>query len=201
MTWAAVGVTAVAAGTSAYGAYNASKKGNGLGTPQGWNPISANNTTISPTLSGAISGVGSPGYNASSRIGANYDIARQNLGRKAAPGSYADQRLTTQQGLDTGNLESTIGGSLGSTAYSNALQNRDYGQNLGLAQQIGDLNKPSQLQQIFQGVGSVAKPLAAYYGMRGRAPQTVNGGDISGDPSLSLYDPSQTGYGRYSNGF
>lgn len=135
----------------------------------------ASDVKINPTLAGSISGSGSPGYNAYNAINSNYGAARKKLiddattrGVSAGPGSYADQRLTTTQGLDTGNLEAALGGGLGNTAYQDTLAQREYGQNTQLANEVGRLNKPDLLQQILSGVGNVGGTAAQIYGAWGK---------------------------------
>lgn len=131
---------------------------------------------IDPTLSGTLSGVGTPAYNT---INSNYDAAKKKLMGDAsargmngaaavAPGSYAGTRLAATQGLDTGNLETALGQGIGSTAYNNTLQNREYNQNTQLANEIGALNKPDLLQQILSGVGNVGGTAAGIYGAWGK---------------------------------
>lgn len=160
----------------------------GSSGPAPWNPITAQNTTISPDLAKTL---GTVGTSAAGAIGANYAGAKSKLASDAAargmsatkavaPNSYAGSRLATTQGLDQGNLESALGGQLASTAYQDKLQQRDYGQQLSLAQQIADLNRPSTLQQIFQGIGAAGKTGAAYAGAAGG-----RGGSRSATPSSS----------------
>lgn len=109
-------------------------------------------------------------------------------------GGYFDERQGIQQGFDTANLESSLGGALGETAYKNKLGTRGYDENSALADQIGALNKPNLLQQIFQGVGAVGKPLSMYYGMSGMRgnrspgayPSTAMRYDTAYDPYADL---------------
>lgn len=150
----------------------------------------ASDVKIPPDLSGAISGVGSPGYSAYNTINANYGAAKKRMMGDAAtlgmnpdvmtgPNSYGGQRLAATQGLDVGNLESALGGGLGQTGYQNTLQQRDYEQQRQLAEEIGRLNKPDLLQQILGGVGSVGGTAAQIYGAygRNRQPNVPNYGD------------------------
>lgn len=173
----------------------------------------ASGVQINPTLSGAISGQGSPGYNAYNTINKNYAGAQQGLANDAAargmnpagsvgPNSYAGNRFATTQGLDTGNLESALGGGLGNTAYQNALAQRDYTQNVGLANEVGALNKPNLLQQVLGGIGNVGGTAAQVYGAWGKngTPSTPQpgGGGFNANGPLSLFNPSASGLGRYS---
>lgn len=140
--------------------------------PAPWNPITAKNTAIP---AGLLAAFGNVGAKAKENIGGNYDaLAKRNQAEAGARGlgagsnSYAAERLPAQQALDIGGLESALGGDVGRLAYENRLQERDYGQNLSLADEIAALNRPSTLEEIFGGAGAVGKPVATYYGMRGR---------------------------------
>lgn len=159
-------------------------------------PLYASDVKIPADLSGAISGVGSPGYNAYNQINSNYGAARKKLKTDtsvrgmagdptANPNSYESQRLAATQGLDIGSLESALGGGLGDTAYKNRLGEREYDQNTQLADEIGALNKPDLLQQIFGGIGAVGGPIATYYGLRG-----LRGGKLGGPPKVASYPSS-----------
>jgi|SRR5882672_890591 len=132
----------------------------------------ASGVKIDPTLSGTLSGVGTGAYNA---IGSNYDAAKkkmqqegQVLGRPAGSNSYGAQRLGQTQGLDVGNLESSLGGGVGNTAYKDTLDQREYEQNRQLAEEAGRLNKPDLLSQILGGIGSVGGTAAGIYGAYGK---------------------------------
>jgi hypothetical protein len=151
-------------------------------------PLYASGVQIPADLSGALSGPGSPGYNAYNKIGQNYAGAQQQFAQDAnargmngaaatAPNSYAGNQFATKQGLDVGNLESALGGGLGNTAYQNTLQQRDFGQNEALAAQVAALNKPNLLQQVLGGIGNVGGTAAQIYGAWGR---NGGGGNIGG---------------------
>jgi hypothetical protein len=155
--------------------------------PAPWNPLTAKNINISPDLKATLGGIGTSAYN---NIGANYGgaatkMAGDTAARGLAPGSnsYGAERLGATKALDTGNLESALGGQMGQTAYSNALANRDYGQQMTLADQIAALNRPSTLSQIFSGIGAVGKPVAQYAGMGG----FKNWGSPPTDPMAGVY--------------
>ena len=127
---------------------------------------------------------------------ANNQNNADSIARGTAPNSYGASRLATGQNLDTGNLESALGGTLGSTMYKSALGNQQYQQQSQLANEIGMLNKPDLMQQIFQGIGAVGGPAAQAYGMfKNRTPSTSGynpsyfpQGDSSMNPSMN--DPS-----------
>ena len=130
----------------------------------------ASGVSIPSDLTGALSGPGSPGYNAQSAINANLNTSKRQLGMGAStlgrngaaaigPGSYAGNQSAVQGGLATGGLESALGGGLGNTGYENQLQQRQFGQNEALASQVAALNKPNLLQQILGGISLLAKPM------------------------------------------
>jgi hypothetical protein len=153
-------------------------------------------------LTDALSTIGGSGTAGINNI---YGQARQRqagdmaaLGRAPSSNSYGGQRLGVQQGLDQGNLEASLGGVLGDTGYKNTLAERDYNQNRQLAEETAALNKPSLLQQIMQGIGSVGKTAATYYGMKGmnsgsQLPANYQPGPNYGP--MSLYQGSPYGYG------
>jgi hypothetical protein len=160
-------------------------------------PLTAAGIQIPSDLTAAF---GNIGQNAQQGIQSNYTNLNQQrvgeagaLGRPAASNSYTPQRMGVQQGLDVGNLEGALGGVEGNTAYENAIQNRGYNQNLSLAQETAALNKPSLLDQIFQGVGAVGRPMATYAGMKGRG----GGSGTSSAPTVASfpYDTSGVYYG------
>lgn len=144
----------------------------------------AGGVSMPKDLTDALAGVGAGGTAGINNI---YSQAKQRqmqegqvLGRRGNANSYGSQRLGVQQGLDQGNLEANIGGILGDTGYKNKLAEREYEQNRQLAEEAGRLNKPSLLQQIMQGIGSVGKPVATYYGMGGRFGGGGGGGGYAG---------------------
>ena len=138
-------------------------------------PLYASGVTLPADLSQSLSGIGANAYN---QIGSNYGAAKTKLQNDATargmngatvagPGSYAGTRLAATQGLDTGNLESALGGGLGNTAYQNQLQQRGFQQNEDLARQVAAMNKPDLLQQILGGAGAVGGTAAKIYGAWG----------------------------------
>lgn len=146
------------------------------------------NVTIPKDLSGAMGSIGTDAY---SNIGSNYADAKKKLmqdgqvrGQRGAsvagPNSYAGDRLSTAQGLDIGDLQSVLGGGLGSTAYKDVLSQRDYNQKIQLANEAAALNKPSTLEQIMRGIGSIGGPIAKYYGARGNRSSSINDPDYGG---------------------
>jgi hypothetical protein len=171
----------------------------------------ASGVTIDPTLSGTLSGPGSPGYNAYNKIKQNYAGAQgqfgadasargMNAGAATGPGSYAGSRFGTQQGLDVGNLESALGGGLGDTAYNNALKQREFEQNAKLAQQAADLNKPDTLEEALMATHAFGNLLSAYKGYNYGGGGATSGGQTTGSmPAASSYIQGGSPSGYFSN--
>ena len=167
----------------------------------------ASGVQLPSDLSQSIGGVGIKTYN---QIGSNYDAARKKLAADAsarglsgtqavAPGSYADQRLNASKGLDVGNLEASLGGGLGNTAYQNALGERGYNQDMALTNEIADLNKPSMLEQVLGGAGAAGGGLAQLAGAlrsgkkKSSSDQNPFNGlpqDQSNGPGYTVYNPA-----------
>jgi hypothetical protein len=152
----------------------------------------ASGVTIPTDLSGAIGGAGTNAYN---KIKQNYGTAQGQFGQDATargmngvaaigPGSYAGGQFATKQGLDVGNLESALGGGLGNTAYQNTLQQRDFGQQAQIAEEIARLNKPDLLSQVLGGLGSVGGTTAQIYGGFGKN----KGSSPQSDPFAGVYN-------------
>jgi hypothetical protein len=124
----------------------------------------ASGVGLSPDLAQTLQGIGTSGYN---QINQNYTQARQRAANTNAvnglpptgPSSYSTQRLNAQQGLDQGNLNASLGQGLGSTAYQNQLQLRDFGQQSQIANEVGAAAAPAALQQIFAGIGTGANAI------------------------------------------
>jgi hypothetical protein len=158
-------------------------------------PLYASGVTIPSDLSGAISGPATSAYNT---IGAGYNNATQKMASDArarglrpgagGPNSYGGNQLAVGQGLATGNLESALGSGLGSTAYQNTLQQRQFGQNEDLARQVAALNRPDLLQSILGGVGDVGGTAAQIYGAFGKnaRPQTTGPAFPQGQSQLNM---------------
>lgn len=169
-------------------------------------PLFASGVAMPKDLTDALASVGTGG---TAGINDIYSQAKKRqgqeamaLGRPTGANSYGPQRFGVQQGLDQGNLEATLGGVLGDTGYKNALQEREFQQNKQLAEEAARLNKPSLLQQIFQGIGGVGKTAATYYGMQNRGGGGTGmeyaGGSGELPPNLSLYPGG--GASRYYGG-
>jgi len=148
-------------------------------------PLVAGDVKLPPDLSSVFSGIGTNAYN---KIGQNYGAAGSRMTfdpSTGGPGSgttdYQRQRLAATQGLDIGNLEAGVGSQLGQTAYSNQLSQRDYEQQKYLTDLIGDAAAPSELQQIFSGIGGGARAATPWLALRG----------MNADPYLNtgIYGP------------
>lgn len=162
---------------------------------------------IDPTLAASLGGANGIAPNASNAINANYAAAKQKIGKGAStmgmngaaatgPNSYAGNQLTVGQGVAQDKLAASLGSGLGSTAYQNALQQRDYGQQEQLATQVGNLNSLSALQQTMAGIGSVGGAAMNAYNAYGKfnKPSTTNPyssdlDDESGDTAYDINNP------------
>lgn len=164
--------------------------------------LTAQDVKIAPDLSATMGSIGTNAYN---NIGANYAKAKGQIGQDAstlgrngvaaiAPNSYAGQRMAATQGLDIGGLESALGGGVANTAYADTLHQRDFNQSEQLANEAAQLNQPSLFEQIMQGIGSVGKTGAAYYGAS-KGAGGGGGSSGSGNPSYGIADPSNFGLG------
>lgn len=124
----------------------------------------ASGVQLSPDLASSL---GQIGTKTSNNIKNNYGNATAQAGSDASArgmpgaGSYNTNRLNTTQGLDTGDLESVLGGSLGNTSYQDTLAQRDYAQQMQLADKVGSAAGLSSLEQVLGGVGSATKSATA----------------------------------------
>lgn len=125
-------------------------------------PTQASGINLNPTLADTF---GQIGTKQQGNIGNVYGNMRTQLaGNKSgsgvtgiAPGSYADQRLTTGQSLADQNLSAGLGSVLGNEGYQSWKNKRDFNQNMALAKYTGALNKPSLLEQALSGLSGGAQ--------------------------------------------
>lgn len=68
--------------------------------------------------------------------------------------------LDTQQGQALSGIQSDLSSKLGGIPAEDWLNNKNFQRSYQLAQLIGSLNKPSTLDEVFQGIGSIG-PTAA----------------------------------------
>lgn len=165
----------------------------------------ASGVGLPPDLASTLSTIG---QGASGQIGQNYRNAQQqnnqqrNIAGLPGPSNYGTQRLGTQQGLDVGNLEATLGGGLGNTAYNNQLQQRDFNQSMDIANQIGNALRPNTLEQVLSGIGGATKagmgalPFMGMMGGGGGSPPPLTGGGSSYDiMNPGMLDLGYQGFG------
>lgn len=176
----------------------------------GWTPKKPKTAGDIGISSGLTDAFGNVGTTAQTNIGDQYGSLKQRYSSDArgipqgtqslGPNSYGGQRFATQQGLDVGNLHAALGGQIGNASYQDALNQRDYEQRRQLAEETAALNKPSLLEEMFKGVGAVGKTAGAAYGMYGGGGGGGGSGYGSGElpQSMSMYNNSLSGYGRYS---
>lgn len=128
-----------------------------------------------------------------------YDKLRQGFqkdstARHVGPSDYFDSRAATSENFANQGLQGSLESILGDTTYKDTLNGRDADANEALAREIGALNKPSTLEEVLYGLGGGAKAGGSLYAMLGKSSPRAG----STGPSLSLYDPYSSGYGRYS---
>lgn len=136
-----------------------------------------------PGLSASLGAIGNKQGNT---IGNVYSRIRNRAATEATaptmrPSPYLADRLGTAEDFSQKGLSGALEGVLGDTSYKDSLAERDYQQNIGLAKRIGDLNKPSLMQEILGGLSGGAKAgggFASLYQALGQA----KGG--SGAPSF-----------------
>ncbi len=73
--------------------------------------------------------------------------------------------LDTSQGSALSGIQSQLAQSLGGISSEDWLNRQNYLRQYGLAEQIGNANKPSTLDQVFQGIGSVGPTVARFAAM------------------------------------
>lgn len=204
MSWVAAGVATVAAGTSAYSAYNAGKsKGGDLSSlRRSGPPKTAADIRIDPSLQATLGQTGKSVkgslQDVFGKVRSQYNADASGRGVKAAaPGSYFDTRMGTAQDFANAGVDNSLASVLGNTATKQAISDRDYGQNYDLAKYVGSLNRPSSLEEALSGLGAGARAGGQIYGLSssGKSPKAVR--DPNTDPSLSLFDPGSSGYARY----
>lgn len=166
----------------------------------------AGDVGLSPDLASSLGQIGTA---RSKTIRGNYGTAAGQAGSDASArgmsgaGDYNTNRLNATQGLDEGNLESVLGGVLGNSSYQDKLAQRDYGQQMQLANEVGSTAGLSSLEQVLGGVGAATKTGAAISPfVRGNStppPQASNTGPLSMYPSGDPYSygGSYSGYGSY----
>lgn len=74
--------------------------------------------------------------------------------------NYAQTDLSTANQQAQSGIQDQLASSLAAVPQEDWLNNQDFNRSYQLAQLIGSLNKPSTLDQVFQGIGSVG-PLVA----------------------------------------
>lgn len=166
-------------------------------------PVTASGIALDPKLTAILGEQGKGPQNSLNEV---YGRIRSRFGadqaaRGQAPnptGGYAGNRFDVGQNQSDLNLRGNLESVLGNTGYSQFKGNRDFQQNMQLAQLTGDINKPSTTEEILSGLGGGAQVAGQFGGLsnalgsRKKQRPTSNLSD-----SLSYYDPSSEGYARY----
>jgi hypothetical protein len=132
-----------------------------------------------------------------SMIRNRFNAGASATGRPASP--YFDQQFGQAQAQGQRGIEDSLYGVLGNASYKDQLAVRDHQRKMALAKMIGGANKPSTLQEVLGGIGAFAPAMPA---LAGGAKSLYNSMGTSGasnslPSSLSLFNNSQTGPGRY----
>lgn len=162
----------------------------------------ANQINLDPKLASLLQTIGAPQSTAISGSYGRYGDQMRRDARPGAtvstsPGTYGANRLAVRERLSQGGLSSGLAGVLGGEGLADWKSNRDFGQNMALAQLSGDLMKPSTLEQVLGGLGVGAKAGGQFAGLYNsmKKPQSQPYQDMG--PSLNYYNPGSSGYGRY----
>jgi hypothetical protein len=163
----------------------------------------ASGVGLPPDLAQTLSTIGS---GASGQIAQNYGTAnRQNnqnrtIAGLGGPSSYGTQQMETQEPLAQGNLEATLAGGLGNTAYNNQIQQRNFNQSMDVANQVGNALRPNSLEQIMSGIGGGANaamqiyPFMSMFQGGGNPPPLTGGGSSY---NIMQPGPLDLGYGGF----
>lgn len=157
----------------------------------------ASGVKLNTTLADALGGIGAgQSQNIAGTYGNLRSQAASGAGPKGiAPGSYADQRFITGQGLANQNLGAGLEGVLGNEGYQSFKNNRDFNQNMALAQYTGEINKPSLLEQALSGLGGGAQAGGMAFGLYNSLKKNP-----SQNPGTNYTPTSTPDYGYYNSG-
>lgn len=112
--------------------------------------------------------LGGQAQSATAQTKDKYAQARKRLvGQQAASGrlmsgvaDYPLGDLDTQEGQDLSGIQSGLASKLGGISAEDWLNNQNFLRQYGLADKIGKANKPSTLDELFQGIGSIGPTVA-----------------------------------------
>lgn len=113
-------------------------------------------------------------------------------------GDYMGQALGRSNSLASQKINNTLGGVLGGVSLKDLQSQQEFERQMALAQEIGDLNSPSTLQEVLGGLGGGADLALQGKGLYDALGRGKGGGSYRGaSPSLDVYDPYSIGYARY----
>lgn len=154
-------------------------------------PLEDIGSNAQASLSGALSGART-----------SFDKNRRTAGRIKS--TYAPQRFNEVGDLASRQLEDSLYGGVGKASLSDLLAQKQFEQDVALANEIGDINRPSTLQEVLGGLGGAATLGAEGYGLYSGLGK--HGGGGSGQPFYGVASnpygyntDSIRGYSSYPN--
>lgn len=157
-------------------------------------PAQASDINLNPSLTKTL---GTIGTGAQGKISDIYGRMRTQMASDArpksvGPGSYADQRFTTGQGISNKNLGAGLENVLGNEGYESWKNQRDFNQNMALANYTGALNKPSLLEQALGGLSGGAQLGGQGYGLYQSLKKKKNNNGVLAGDTPSAYTQTST---------
>ena len=176
------------------------------GAAGGRNPALPYDTSAPVTASGVgldsnlAQSLGQQAQGSQNSLNQVYNRIRSRYAKDVGPnpsGGYADQRLAQAQKLSNlglrGNLESVLGGA----GYGTYKINREAEQNRNLAQYIGDLNKPSILQEVLGGLSGASQTGGQFAGLYSSLGKRKPGYVPQETPNYDYYGTGGSGLNLY----
>jgi hypothetical protein len=132
-------------------------------------------------------------------LGQRTDQIRQDQLVSGRPmGEYTGFALGQASDAAGRGVDNSLYGVLGDASLRDYRSNQDYQRQMQLAKEIGDLNRPSLIQEIsglLTGAGTSAGSFKNIYDQFSNRPKIST--TRSTAPALNYYDPGTSGYGRY----
>lgn len=184
--------------------YKQFKRGNGY-VPLGPNttpPTTADQVLLSDPLKAPLGQISQKGQgslaDALGKVSAQASTSQIASGRPR--GQYIGQALGRANTMASRGIEDSVAGALGGASLKDYQNQKEFEQNMALANEIGALNSPSLIQQILGGANSAAQGAGEFKGLYDALGRKGSSGGSSyrdTGPSLNYYDPYSSGYSRY----
>lgn len=152
-----------------YELYNQFKKGNGY-TPSGPTnrpPTTAADIKLADPLKAPLGSINTKGQgslqSALGRIQTNATASNKASGRPT--GQYQGQVTGQANTAASQGIENSLAGVLGNASLKDAKNEQEYQENLKLAKEIGAINAPSLIQEIFSSIGKGANTAGEFKGL------------------------------------